>query len=165
MIKSKSSSNLVKSCKKKYSFKQMFLYLINLKLYLVTDPYQTTRDPHYIHNMRGSSMVLIVGGSSEHVAHTWRKIGLLERKKIWFSFRKDLFSFMCAQHVLSYHRIYVPCEHCSFLLSSLYNVHIFGYYVPHYKVNEYMHKGSRKKVSFIVAWPLKPYHPFPPPRA
>ena len=68
---------------------------------------------------------------------------------------------MCTQHVLSYHRIYVTCEHCSFLLSSLYNVHIFGYYVPHYKVNEYMHKGSRKKVSFIVAWPLRPYHPSP----
>ena len=56
---------------------------------------------------------LILDGSSDHGAHIWIKSGisiLLKAFGYIFFFGKDLFDFIYAQHVLSYHLIEVPCE-------------------------------------------------------
>ena len=64
-------------------------------------------------------MVLILDGTSEIGAHVRSNFCLLtclrhlsrarEEENLFFlAFAKDLFSFMRAQHVLSYHLIYVP---------------------------------------------------------
>ena len=58
------------------------------------------------------SMVIILDSSSEHGAHTWNKLDFLILVKSFgyretvvkseIFFGKDLFYFICAQHVLSY---------------------------------------------------------------
>ena len=63
--------------------------------------------------------VLILDGSSKHAAHIWSISGISicwrhlvtpqKERQIRFLLGKDLFYFILAQHVLSYHYIQVPC--------------------------------------------------------
>ena len=79
----------------------------------------------------GELMVLILAGSTSGAMNV---ISFVIRHVIRSILRKDLFSFLPAQHVLSYHLIWVPCLWALSLIRCALDVHSTGpniYHINH----------------------------------